>query len=85
MRLLTTLASSLSVALENVRLFDETKRLLAETEQRNAELAVVNEIGTRLGNQLDFSAIIDAVGDRVGRDPGLGRDLDRDARSRRPT
>ena len=44
-RLVATVASSLGVALENVRLFAETKRLLGETEQRNAELAVVNEIG----------------------------------------
>ena len=33
-RLLSTLASSMSVALENARLFDETQRLLKETEQR---------------------------------------------------
>ena len=71
-RLLTTLAGSLSVALENARLFDQTKRLLGETEQRNAELAVVNEIGAALARQLDFQAIIDAVGDRVGADPRLG-------------
>ena len=38
----------MGVALENARLFDETKRLLAETEQRNAELAVINEIGEAL-------------------------------------
>jgi transcriptional regulator with GAF, ATPase, and Fis domain len=42
-RLLTTLSASLSVGLDNARLFDETNRLLAETQQRNAELAVVNE------------------------------------------
>src|SRR5215216_673267 len=41
-RLLETLANSMSVALENARLFDETERLLRETEQRNAELAVIN-------------------------------------------
>ena len=64
-RLLGTLASSLSVALENARLFDETKRLLAETEQRNAELAVINEIGEALAKQLDFQAIVDAVGERI--------------------
>ena len=64
-RLLTTLAASLSVSLENVRLFEETKRLLAETGQRNAELAVVNEIGGALAKQLDFQAIIDIVGERV--------------------
>jgi GAF domain-containing protein len=32
--LLTTLANAMSVALENARLFDETQRLLKETEQR---------------------------------------------------
>jgi len=64
-RLLGTLASSTGVALENARLFDETKRLLAETSQRNAELAVVNEIGAALAKQLDFGAIIELVGERI--------------------
>ena len=39
----------MGVALENARLFDETKRLLDETDQRAAELAVINEIGSALG------------------------------------
>ncbi len=64
-RLLSTLAASMGVALENARLFDETKRLLAETEQRNAELAVINEIGAALAKQLDFDAITELVGERV--------------------
>src|SRR5207244_12626908 len=64
-RLVSTVASSVGVALENARLFDETKRLLGETEQRNAELAVINEIGDALAQQLDFQAIIDLVGERV--------------------
>ncbi len=64
-RLLGTLASSMGVALENARLFDETKRLLAETEQRNAELAIVNEIGAALAKQLDFQGIVELVGERV--------------------
>ena len=64
-RLLGTLASSMGVALQNARLFDETKRLLAETEQRNGELAVVNEIGSALAQQLDFNAIIELVGNRL--------------------
>ena len=64
-RLLSTLGASTGVALRNARLFDETKRLLAETQQRNAELAVINEIGVALGKQLDFQAIVDAVGDRL--------------------
>jgi GAF domain-containing protein len=64
-RLLSTLATSMGVALENARLFHETRRLLSETEQRNAELAVINEIGSALAKQLDFQAIIDLVGDRI--------------------
>jgi GAF domain-containing protein/CheY-like chemotaxis protein len=64
-RLLSTLASSMGVALENARLFDETKRLLAEHEQRNAELAVVNEIGAALARQLDFDGVIQLVGERI--------------------
>ncbi len=64
-RLLSTLASSMGVALENARLFEETKRLLAETEQRNAQLAVINEIGSALAKQLDFDAITELVGERV--------------------
>ena len=64
-RLLSTLASSMGVALENARLFGETKRLLAESDQRAAELAVVNEIGTALAKQLEFDAIIELVGERV--------------------
>src|SRR5205814_2740700 len=43
-RLLSTLSNSMSVALENARLFDETNRLLKETEQRKAELAVINSV-----------------------------------------
>ncbi len=64
-RLLSTLAASMGVALENARLFGETKRLLGETEQRNAELAVINEIGAALAQQLDFTAIVNNVGDRL--------------------
>ena len=64
-QLVSTIASSMGVALENARLFEETKRLLSETEQRNAELAVINEIGTALAEKLDFKGIIDAVGDRI--------------------
>ena len=59
-RLLAALASSVGVALSNARLFDETKRLLADTNERAAELAVINEIGEALAEQLDFDAIIRA-------------------------
>ena len=64
-RLLETLAASMSVALENARLFDETQRLLKETEARNAELAVINSIQQAVGAALDFQAIVDTVGDKL--------------------
>ena len=64
-RLLTTLAASLSVALENARLFDETKRLLAETDERAAELAVVNNVQRGLVENLDMQAMYDLVGDKI--------------------
>ncbi len=65
-RLLTTLANSLSVALENARLFDETNRLLAETQQRTAELEAINSVQQALAAQLDMEAIYGLVGDKMG-------------------
>ncbi len=64
-RLLTTLTNSMSVALENARLFDETQRLLKETEQRAAELAVINSVQKGLASKLDMQAIYDLVGDKI--------------------
>ena len=64
-RLLMTLAGSLSVALENARLFDETKRLLAETDERAAELALINSVQEGLAQNLDMQAMYDLVGDRI--------------------
>jgi PAS domain S-box-containing protein len=64
-RLLSTLASSMGVALENARLFAETQRLLKETEARNAELAVINSVQQGLASQLDMQGIIDLVGDKL--------------------
>ena len=56
--LLTTLAASLSVALENVRLIDETR-------QRLAELATVNEVGQALSSQLDLDTLLELVGEQM--------------------
>ena len=64
-RLLQTLANSMSVALENARLFDETQRLLKETEQRNAELALINGVQQGLASKLDMQTILDLVGDKI--------------------
>ena len=57
-RLLTTLAGSLSVALENARLFEETR-------QRNAELALINDVQRGLAENLEMQAMYDLVGDRL--------------------
>jgi PAS domain S-box-containing protein len=57
-RLLVTLSGSLSVALENARLVDETR-------QRVAELATVNSVGQALASQLELEALIELVGERV--------------------
>ncbi len=64
-RLLTTVASSMGVALENARLFDETQRLLKETEQRSAELAIINAVQQALAGELDIQGVYDAVGDKL--------------------
>lgn len=65
LRLLQTLTNSMSVALENARLFDETQRLLKETEQRNAELAIINSVQRGLASKLEMQAIYDLVGDQI--------------------
>ena len=74
-RVLTTLAASLSVALENARLIHETR-------QRVTELATVNEIGQALASQLDLDRMYELVGDLM-REHVLGRPrVRRDARRR---
>jgi signal transduction histidine kinase/CheY-like chemotaxis protein len=63
--LLTTLVNSMSVALKSARLFDETTRLLKETEQRTGELAVINSVQEGLVREMDVQAIYDLVGNRI--------------------
>ena len=57
-RLLATLAGSLSVALENARLFEETR-------QRNAELSLINDVQRSLAENLEMHAMYEFVGDRL--------------------
>ena len=58
LRLLTTLAGSLSVALENARLVHETR-------QRNAELALINSAQAGIAGELDPGAIYELVGEKI--------------------
>ncbi|MGN6249618.1 MAG: GAF domain-containing protein [Ginsengibacter sp.] len=65
LRLLTTLTNSMSVALENARLFDETNQLLAQAKQRASELATVNNISKALSSKLNPTDLIQLVGDQL--------------------
>lgn len=65
LRLLTTLANSMSLALESARLFDETQRLLSETEQRATELAALNAVSSALVKELDVNGLIQLVGEQI--------------------
>ena len=64
-RLLSTLATNMGVALDNARLFEETKRLLEEADARAAELETVNRIGNALASQLDLDSLIELVGEQM--------------------
>jgi signal transduction histidine kinase/DNA-binding response OmpR family regulator/putative methionine-R-sulfoxide reductase with GAF domain len=64
-RLLTTVCTAMGMALQSAQLFDETQRLLKETEQRNAELAIINSVQEALAAELNIQGIYDAVGDKI--------------------
>ena len=64
-QLVSTIASSMGVALENARLFDETKRLLAETNERAAELAIINSVQQSLAAKLDMESMYELVGEKI--------------------
>jgi len=53
-RLLQTLASSMSVALENARLFDETQR-------RTRETAALAEVGRDISSTLELATVMDRI------------------------
>jgi PAS domain S-box-containing protein len=64
-RLMTALAQQVSVALENARLFAETKRLLEESRQHTVELETVNRISQALASELELEALIQLVGEQM--------------------
>ena len=64
-RLLSTLAASMGVAIENARLFEETNRLLVESQQQAAEMATVNTVGQALTSELEMEALIELIGEQV--------------------
>ncbi|MCB0120032.1 MAG: GAF domain-containing protein, partial [Anaerolineales bacterium] len=64
-RMLETIASGMGTAMQNARLFEETQRLLTETEQRNSELSVINAIQQTLVSNLDTKSVFQAVGRKL--------------------
>jgi serine phosphatase RsbU (regulator of sigma subunit) len=64
-RLLQTLAASMSVALENARLFNETKHLLKVTEQRATELQIINSVQEGLAKRMDMHSIYELIGEKI--------------------
>ncbi len=64
-RLVNTVANSMSMALENSRLLDTSNRLLSQAEQRASEMATVNEITQALVQQLNISELIALVGEQL--------------------
>ena len=64
-RFLGTVAASMGTALENARLFDETQRLLKQTERRSSELALINSIQQGMAGEMSFQAIVELVGDKL--------------------
>jgi signal transduction histidine kinase len=63
--LLETIASNMGTAIQNVRLFDETQRLLKQTEQRATDLQIINNIGQTLTESGDLEGMIQRVGERI--------------------
>ena len=63
--LMQSFADQAVIALDNTRLFNETKRLLEETQQRNAELAVINAVQEGLVAELDIADIYELVGEKI--------------------
>jgi PAS domain S-box-containing protein len=63
--LIKTFANQAVIAIENVRLFEETQRLLKETEQRATELAAINRVSNELVAEPNLDALIQVVGDQL--------------------
>ncbi len=76
--LLESISQQVAEALERARLFEETEmartqveQALAETQRRTEELAIINEIVTKLGSSLDMQTSMQSVADGLAEALGV--------------
>ena len=62
-----TVGNQAAVAIQNARLFQETERLFAETQQHSAELGALFELGVNITQVLDRERLIEAAFENVSR------------------
>jgi PAS domain S-box-containing protein len=67
LNLLLILAANMGVAIENARLFDESNRLLIESNKKQDELATINTVGEALASELELGALIELIGEQVSK------------------
>ncbi|MDJ0830587.1 MAG: transporter substrate-binding domain-containing protein [Desulfobacterales bacterium] len=61
-----SVADSIAVAIERKKMEEETTHLLAETQQRNTELSIINRVGQELTETLDLQKLIELAGKTLG-------------------
>src|SRR4030095_3569442 len=65
LRRLQTLSANMGVAIENARLFNETQRLLKETEKRATELSAISTVSQALVAETDLDSMIQLIGSQM--------------------
>jgi GAF domain-containing protein len=65
MQLATALGAQAAFAIQNARLFDETQRLLEETEKRAAELEVISKVSQALIAESELDSTIQLIGNQM--------------------
>ncbi|MFM8423823.1 MAG: GAF domain-containing protein, partial [Chloroflexota bacterium] len=62
---MNNLARQAVIAIQNTQLFEQSQQLLNQTEQRAAELSILNSVGESMTRTLDVRAVTQNVGNKV--------------------